>query len=165
MEVKIAIFWTYILGIWLYFGCPNLYFGCLNLYFGCMNLYLWCLNLYFGCLNLYRLFWVSEFILWVSELILWVSELVSLVLGVWTYTFGHQRTKHFEDHWIWKHWRTKHSGMTCESGNTEGPSIFVWLANLVQARDLQKGGATWPLSEVVSILVFCRCYLSLVEVG
>ena len=106
VEIKIAICWTYILGIWLYFGCLNLYF--------------WCLNLYFWCRNLYRLFWVSELIFRVSELILWVSELISLVLGVWTYTFGHQRTKHSEDPWIWKYWRTKHCGMTCGSGNTEG---------------------------------------------
>ena len=100
VEVKIAVFWIYILKIWLYFGCLNLYLGCLNAYF--------------GCLNLYRLFWVSE-------LILWVSELISLVLGVWTYTFGHQRTKH--------------SGMTCESGNTEGPIILVWPVNLEILKD------------------------------
>ena len=91
------------------------------------------LSLYFGYSTV---FWVSELVFRVSEPILWVSELISLVLGVWTYTlgvwtyiacvgclnlyFGHQRTKHSEDLWIWKYWRTKHSGMTCESGNTEG---------------------------------------------
>ena len=52
------------------------------------------LNLYFGYLTV---FWVSELIFWVSEILLWVSELISLVLGVWTYTSGHQRTKHSED--------------------------------------------------------------------
>ena len=74
-------------------------------------------------------------VLWVSELILWVSELISLVLGVWTYTFGHQRTKHSEDPWIWEYWRTKHSGMTRESGNTEGPSILIWPVNLEILKD------------------------------
>ena len=100
------------------------------------------LSLYFGCLTV---FLVSEPIFWVSELIFWVSELISLVLGVWTYTlgvwtyiacvgclnlyFGHQRTKHSEDPWIWKYWRTKHSGMTGESGNTEGQAFWydLWI--------------------------------------
>ena len=106
VEVKIAVFWTYILGIWLYFGCLNLYFRCLNLYF-------W-------CLNLYRLFWVSELIFWVSELILWVSELVSLVLGVWTHTLGIRGPSILR---------------TRESGNTEGPSTLVWPVNLEILKD------------------------------
>ena len=106
------------------------------------------LNLYFVYLTV---FWVSELVFRVSEPILLVSELISLVLGVWTYTlgvwtyiacvgclnlyFGHQRTKHSEDLWIWKYWRTKHSGMTCESGNTEGPGILVWRVNLEILKD------------------------------
>ena len=45
------------------------------------------------------------------ELILWISELIPLYFGCLNLYFGHQRTKH--------------SGMTRESGNTEGPSILV----------------------------------------
>ena len=56
-------------------------------------------------------FGVSELILRVSELILWVSELIPLYFGCLNLYFGHQRTKH--------------SDMTRESGNTEGPSILV----------------------------------------
>ena len=70
-----------------------------------------------------------ELILRVSDCILGVWTYIS---GVWTYTLG-----------VWTHvacfgclnsyfghQRTKHSGMTSESGNTEGPSILVWLVNL-----------------------------------
>ena len=63
---------------------------------------------YFGRLNLYS----YSSILWVPELILCVSELIPLYFGCLNLYFGHQRTKH--------------SGMTRESGNTEGPSILVW---------------------------------------
>ena len=81
------------------------------------------------------IFWLCELICWVSELIFWVSELTSLVLGAWTYTFGRQSTKHSEDPWIWKYWRSKHSGMTCESGDTEGLSILVRPVNLEILKD------------------------------
>ena len=84
----------------------------ISLYFGCLNLYVGCQNLYFGCLNLYRWFWVSELILWASE-----------------------DQAFWYDPWIWKYWRTKHSGMTRASGNTEGPSILVWLVNLETLKD------------------------------
>ena len=82
-----------------------MYFGCLNLYFGSQNLY-------FGCLILCC--WLR-----VSELIPWAAE---------DQAFSY-------DSWIWKYWRTKHSGMTCESGNTEGPNILVWPVNLEILKD------------------------------
>ena len=110
------------------------------------------LNLYLRYLTV---FWVSELTFLVSELICLVSELIRCTLGVWTYTlgvwtyiacfgclslyFGHQKTKHSEDPWIWKYWRTKHSGMTCGSGNTEGPSNLVWHVKL----EILKHKAFW----------------------
>ena len=88
VEVKIAVFWIYILGIWLYFGCLNLYFGCLNLYF--------------GCLNLYRLCWVSELILLGirGPSILRTRELEILKDQAFWY-----------DLWIWKYWRIGTCGL------------------------------------------------------
>ena len=105
-------FWIYILSVWTYFGCLDLYFGCLNLYF--------------GCLNLYRLFWVSELILWASEdQAFWVSVNLEIL-----------KDQGFRyDLWIWKYWRTKHSGMTRESGNTERATILVWPVNVEILKD------------------------------
>ena len=115
------------------------------------NLPLWrSKSLYFQLI-----FWMSVYVLgvWTYILGVWTYMLGvwTCILGVWTYTlgvwthiacfgclnlyFGHQRTKHSEDLWIWKYWRTKHSGMTFESGNTEGPSILVWPLNLEILKD------------------------------
>ena len=89
-----------------------------------------------------------ELILWVSDCILGVWTCIlgvwTYTLGVWTYIacvgclnlyfwasedqafWGPVNLEILKDQafwydlWIWKYWRTKHSGMTCESGNTEG---------------------------------------------
>ena len=55
-----------------------------------------------GCLNLY--FWASE------DQAFW--GLVNLEIL--------KDQAFWYDLWMWKYWRTSHSGMTCESGNTEG---------------------------------------------
>ena len=132
-----------------------LYFGWLNFYFECLNLYRCTLGVWTYTLGIWTytsVLWVSELMLWVSALILWASELTCCTLDVWTYTLGvwtytavlwvselilwvSEDQAFWYDPWIWKYWRTKHSGMTCESGNTEGPSILVWLVNLETLKD------------------------------
>ena len=71
----------------------------------------WKGSLYMEPQSVYFWWEVHIAVLWVSELILWVSELIPLYFGCLNLYFGCQRTKH--------------CGMTCESGCTEGPSILV----------------------------------------
>ena len=117
-------FWTIGICGWAFFGksvifCQTFEFSKLGAEFNLLRsnsiylqLMLWVselMLLYFGCLNLY--FGIWTYTLGV-ELMLWMSE---LILRAFWY-----------DLWIWKYRRTKHSGMTRESGNNEGPSLLVW---------------------------------------